>query len=203
MAAEHRNPITLSRFIIGEQAQHPHAEGDFTILLSSITLACKVISNACSKAGIYKLYGLDGSENTSGDHVKKLDVLSNDAFIDALTFCNRVSIMVSEENDAPIFNDKCVGKYVVAFDPLDGSSNIDANVSVGTIFGIWSNPDPVHPTAIGNVLQPGRKLVAAGYAMYGAATIIMLSTGGPVNGFTLDPTLGINKLRFGFFFGFF
>jgi fructose-1,6-bisphosphatase I len=158
--------------------------------LSSIQLACKVISNACSKAGIFKLYGLDGSSNTSGDAVKKLDVFANDIFINSLMFSDRVSIMVSEENEDPIYNPNCIGKYFVAFDPLDGSSNIDANVSIGTIFGIWMNPDADNPTKISNVLQPGHKLVAAGYAMYGAASMIVLSTGDGVNGFTLDPSLG-------------
>lgn len=190
MADEHRNPVTLSRFILTEQHAHPEASGDFTILLSSIQLACKVISNACSKAGIFKLYGLDGSTNTSGDTVKKLDVFSNDSFINALTFSNRVSIMVSEENDTPIYNNTATGKYFVAFDPLDGSSNIDANVSIGTIFGIWMNPDPDNTQKLENVLQPGSKLIAAGYAVYGAATMMVLSTGNGVNGFTLDPSLG-------------
>lgn len=190
MADEHKNPVTLSRFILKEQRTHPEAQGDLTILLASVQLACKVISNACSKAGIFKLYGLDGSENSTGDQVKKLDVFSNDSFIDSLKFSDRVSIMISEEDEEPIFVKNCIGKYVVAFDPLDGSSNIDANVSIGTIFGIWKNPNPDDPTNIANVLQPGSELVCAGYAMYGAATILMLSMGDSVNGFTLDPSLG-------------
>jgi len=190
MAAEHRNPVTLTRFILCEQELHPDATGDFTILLSSIQLACKVISNACTKAGIFKMYGLDGKKNTSGDAVKKLDVFANDSFIDSLIFSTRVSIMVSEENDQPIYNPNCYGKYFVAFDPLDGSSNIDANVSIGTIFGIWMNPEPENPTSMDNVLQSGKKLVAAGYAMYGAASMMVLSTGNGVHGFTLDPSLG-------------
>lgn len=189
MAEEHINPVTLSRFILKEQRSHPDAQGDLTILLSSIQLACKVISNACSKAGIFNLYGLDGSQNTSGDAVKKLDVFSNESFIDSLSFSGRVSVMVSEENSAPIIlKENLNGKYFVAFDPLDGSSNIDANVSVGTIFGIWKQTSPCK--TIEDLLQPGKQLVAAGYAMYGAATILVLSTGKTVNGFTLDPSLG-------------
>lgn len=185
MAEEHRKPVTLSRFILAEQREFAESQGDLTILLMSVQLACKVISNACSKAGIFNLYGLDGSTNESGDKVKKLDVFSNDSFIDSLEFSGRVGVMVSEENELAIQVPTCTNaKYFVAFDPLDGSSNIDANVSVGTIFGVWRQ------SVEGGLLMPGRELVAAGYAMYGAATIMVLTTGRGVNGFTLDPSLG-------------
>jgi fructose-1,6-bisphosphatase I len=189
MAQEHRNPVTLSRFILQEQRLHKEAQGDLTILLASIQLACKVISVSCSKAGILNIYGLDGSKNASGDAVKKLDILSNESFVNALSFSGKVSVMVSEEEDAPIIlKDSLDGKYFVAFDPLDGSSNIDANVSVGTIFGIWRQAKPV--SKVEELLQPATKLVAAGYALYGSATMMVLSTGNGVHGFTLDPSLG-------------
>lgn len=189
MAEEHRNPITLSRWILAQQKTHPEATGDFSILLTSIQLACKVISHACSKAGIFNLYGLDGSTNTTGDAVKKLDVFSNDSFVSSLSYSGRVSVMVSEEIESPIIlSDTTHGKYFVAFDPLDGSSNIDANVSVGTIFGIWKQHGPCK--TVEELLQPGKELLGAGYAMYGAATILVLSIGKGVHGFTLDPALG-------------
>eukprot|EP00475_Leptophrys_vorax_P038136 TRINITY_DN6671_c0_g3_i1.p1 TRINITY_DN6671_c0_g3~~TRINITY_DN6671_c0_g3_i1.p1 ORF type:complete len:342 (+),score=114.89 TRINITY_DN6671_c0_g3_i1:602-1627(+) len=189
MAEEHRNPITLSRWILAQQKTHPEATGDFSILLTSVQLAIKVIAHACSKAGIFNLYGLDGSTNSTGDVVKKLDIFSNESFVSSLSYSGRVSVMVSEEVEAPIIlQDTTHGRYFVAFDPLDGSSNIDANVSVGTIFGIWKQTRPV--STVEELLQPGRELLAAGYAMYGAATILVLSIGQGVHGFTLDPSLG-------------
>lgn len=189
MAEEHKNPITLSRFILSEQKKHKDASGDFTILLTSIQLACKVIANACSKAGIFNLYGLDGSTNTTGDAVKKLDIFSNESFVNALKFSERVSAMVSEEIEEPIvLEDSLSGKYFVAFDPLDGSSNIDANVSVGTIFGIWKQETKCEK--VEELLQPAKELICAGYALYGSACIIVLSMGNGVHGFTLDPSLG-------------
>jgi fructose-1,6-bisphosphatase I len=161
------------------------------MLLQSIQLACKVIARATAKAGIANLYGVAGNQNTSGDDVKKLDVLANEVFINTLTFSGEVYIMASEENKDPIILEEQAGGYAIVFDPLDGSSNIDANVSVGTIFGIYrKDPKRDHKTSARDVLKPGTELVCSGYAVYGASTMIVLTTGLGVNGFSLDPTLG-------------
>jgi len=189
----HRNPITLTRFIIHKQHQLGESTGEFSLMLQSVQLACKIISNACNKAGIANLYGVDGSSNASGDVVKKLDVFSNDVFINCMSFSEEIYIMCSEENEEAIIpkGPKRKGGYAIVFDPLDGSSNIDANVSVGTIFGIYKKDemDDSEPSDK-DLLRPGTELVAAGYALYGAATMIVLTTGDGVNGFLLDPSLG-------------
>jgi len=192
-AADRRtNPITLTRFILQERAQYNQATGQFTMLLQSIQLACKAISKAVNKAGISGMYGLAGGEtNTSGDVQKKLDVFANEIFLNCLKFSGEVHALVTEEQKEPVFWEDQGAGYAVVFDPLDGSSNIDANVSVGTIFGIYKkekNPD--HKPSEKDVLKSGNQLVAAGYALYGASTMIVLSTGLGVNGFLLDPSLG-------------
>lgn len=184
-----RDPYTLTRWILAEQQKYKAAKGDLSILLNSIQLACKIISNAAKKAGIYSLYGLAGAENVSGDDVKKLDVFSNDCMINCISFSGKVPCMASEEMENAIVVNNCEEpKYVISFDPLDGSSNIDANVSVGTIFGIHRVTDKNQP--LQNLLQKGKDLVCAGYAMYGDATVLVLTFGDTVNGFTLDPSLG-------------
>lgn len=184
------DPVTLTRFILSAEQEHPEATGDFTIMMSSIQLACKTIATAVRKAGIAGLYGLQGTVNVQGEDVKKLDIVSNENFINALKFSKKVSVMVSEENPEPIIVDSCMaGKYCVVFDPLDGSSNIDCNVSVGSIFGIYRN-ETEGPGTIADVLKPGTSLVAAGYCMYGSATQIVLSFGKGVSLFTLDPAIG-------------
>jgi len=183
-----RDPKTLTRWIL--DSQPPEATGDLSIILNSLQLACKIIANAASKAGIYNLYGVAGTENASGDQVKKLDVFSNDVFINCMKFTGRVSVMASEENDTPIFCETAKGgKYCIVFDPLDGSSNIDANVSVGTIFGIYKVRNVGHPS-LEDLLQPGSEQVCSGYAMYGGACMLVISFGKDVQGFTLDPTIG-------------
>eukprot|EP00494_Astrolonche_serrata_P030838 UN31106 len=140
------------------------------------------------KPVIYNLYGLSGTDNSSGDQVKKLDIYGNDAFINCIRSCGKVSIMASEENEQAIMVKNAENKYVIVFDPVDGSSNIDANVSTGTIFGIYAttskDPNPK------DLLQKGSKLVCSGYCMYGGATILVLTFGNGVQGFTLDPSLG-------------
>jgi len=183
------NPQTLTRWILTEQQQYPEAKGDLSILMNAICTACKIISNAASKAGIYDLYGLAGRGNVSGDAVKKLDIYGNDCMINCLSSCGVVSYMASEENDVPILVENSKNKYVVVFDPVDGSSNIDANVSVGTIFGVYNTIDPDKPST-DDLLQKGTELVCSGYCMYGGATILVLTFGKSVNGFTLDPSLG-------------
>jgi len=185
------DPMTLTRYLVNCQQKHKEASGDFTLLLTSIQTACKFISSKVRKAGIANLYGLAGSENASGDSVKKLDVLSNEVFINTLRSSAKVAIMASEENDDVIEVEiEKQGNYVVAFDPLDGSSNIDANVSIGSIFAIWKKPVP-GKGEIADLLRKGDDLVAAGYTIYGSSTQLVLAIkDAPVNGFTLDPSLG-------------
>eukprot|EP00270_Netrium_digitus_P000098 TRINITY_DN1011_c0_g1_i1.p1 TRINITY_DN1011_c0_g1~~TRINITY_DN1011_c0_g1_i1.p1 ORF type:complete len:344 (-),score=99.34 TRINITY_DN1011_c0_g1_i1:209-1240(-) len=184
--------ITITRYVLNEQSKYPESQGDFTILLSHIVLGCKFVCNSVNKAGLAKLIGLAGDTNVQGEEQKKLDVLSNEVFIKALISSNRAAVLVSEENEEAIFVDKskCAnGRYCVVFDPLDGSSNIDCGVSIGTIFGIYSVQDGC-ATSLDSVLQPGTKMVAAGYCMYGSSCMLVLTTGSGVNGFTLDPSLG-------------
>lgn len=182
--------ITVNRFILTEQRKNPHATGDMTALLTAMTTAIKTISSAVRKAGLAHLYGIAGATNVQGEEVKKLDVLSNDLMINMLKSSFSVCALVSEENKEVIEVDaEKHGKYIVAFDPLDGSSNIDCLISIGTIFGIWRK-EREGPPSMSDVLQPGNKLVAAGYALYGSATMLVLSTGSGVNGFILDPAVG-------------
>jgi fructose-1,6-bisphosphatase I len=181
--------MTLQRFVLQEEKRHPEATGDFTNLLTSILTAVKAISTSVRKAGLAQLYGFAGDTNVQGEDVKKLDVLSNELMINMLKSSYTTCVLVSEENETVIeVEAPRAGKYIVAFDPLDGSSNIDCLVSIGTIFGIWKASTPCNKN---DCLQPGRKMVAAGYALYGSATMVVLSThGSGVNGFTLDPSVG-------------
>ncbi|KAJ8670661.1 hypothetical protein QAD02_001920 [Eretmocerus hayati] len=186
------NCMTLTRFVLAEQRKVPSATGDLTQLLNSIQTAVKAVSSAVRKAGIANMYGIAGSTNVQGEEVKKLDVLSNELFINMLTSSFTSCLLVSEENPTAIeVKSENQGKYIVCFDPLDGSSNIDCLVSVGSIFGIYrkaSQDDK--PPSEADALQPGSKLVAAGYALYGSATMMVLSIGRGVNGFTYDPAIG-------------
>jgi len=184
------NYMTLTRFVLAEQRRVPGATGDLTQLFNCILTAIKAISSAVRKAGIAKLHGIAGSTNVQGEEVKKLDVLSNDLFINMLRASYTTCLMVSEENEQAIeIETEKQGKYIVCFDPLDGSSNIDCLVSIGSIFAIYKKTSS-GPPSVSDALQKGRSLVAAGYALYGSATMIVLSTGGTVNGFTLDPAIG-------------
>ncbi|KAH6823477.1 Inositol monophosphatase family protein [Perilla frutescens var. hirtella] len=190
-ADAHRTDLmTITRYVLNEQSKHPESRGDFTILLSHIVLGCKFVCTAVNKAGLAKLIGLAGETNVQGEEQKKLDVLSNEVFIKALVSSGRTCILVSEEDEEATFVEPPNrGKYCVVFDPLDGSSNIDCGVSIGTIFGIYAIEDGEEPK-IEDVLQPGKNMVAAGYCMYGSSCTLVLSTGSGVNGFTLDPSLG-------------
>merc|ERR1719199_1936216 len=166
---------------------------ELAVLMSQLGLACKATSRACAKAGIAGLFGLAGAENSSGDDQKKLDVLSNDIFVDSLVHSGAASVLVSEENDEAIIIDKAKkpGRFCVAFDPLDGSSNIDCNVSTGTIFGVYEKTDMSTPGQVADILRTGNDLVVAGYCMYGAATeLVVCFKGQGVHRFTLDPSLG-------------
>jgi fructose-1,6-bisphosphatase I len=182
--------MTMTRFLLAEQRKHPEATGDLTQLMTAILTAVKAISSAVRKAGIFRLYGMAGHSNTTGDDVKKLDVLSNDLFINMLRASFTTCLMVSEENEnvIEVELDK-QGKYVVCFDPLDGSSNIDCLVSIGTIFGIYRKTSE-GPASVMDALQRGTGLIAAGYALYGSATAVVLAVGNGANLFTLDPAVG-------------
>ncbi|KAB0802025.1 hypothetical protein PPYR_04211 [Photinus pyralis] len=185
------NCMTLTRFVLAEQKKHPEATGDLTQLLTALQTAVKVVSCAVRKAGITQLFGTVGEQNVQGEEVKKLDVLANDLFINMLKSSFTTCALISEENENIIeVETEKQGKYIVTFDPLDGSSNIDCLVSIGSIFAIFKKEGTHQPT-LKDVLQPGNKVVAAGYALYGSATMMVLSLGGgSVNGFMLDPSIG-------------
>ncbi|KAM3867967.1 fructose-1,6-bisphosphatase 1a [Diretmus argenteus] len=183
------NVVTVTRFVL-EEGRKAKGTGELTTLLNSMCTAVKAISTAVRKAGIAHLYGIAGSTNVTGDQVKKLDILSNDLFINMIKSSFTSCVLVSEEDENAIIIDPDKrGKYIVCFDPLDGSSNIDCLVSIGTIFAVYKKTTESEPTEK-DALQPGRNLVAAGYALYGSATSIVLSTGGGVNCFMLDPSIG-------------
>lgn len=190
-AEAHRTDLmTLTRYVLNEQSKYPESKGDFTILLNHIVFGCKFVCSAVNKAGLAKLIGLAGDKNVQGEEQKKLDVLSNEVFIKALTSSGRTCVLISEEDEEATFVDPSLrGRYCVVFDPLDGSSNIDCGVSIGTIFGIYMIKDKDN-AKVEDVLQPGKKMVAAGYCMYGSSCMLVLTTGSGVNGFTLDPSLG-------------
>ncbi|GKV31002.1 hypothetical protein SLEP1_g39751 [Rubroshorea leprosula] len=175
-ADAHRTDLmTITRFVLNEQSKHSESRGDFTILLNHIVLGCKFVCSAVNKAGLAKLVGLAGETNIQGEEQKKLDVLSNDVFIKALVSSGRTSILVSEEDEEATFVEPSKrGRYCVVFDPLDGSSNIDCGVSIGTIFGIYMLKDSHQPT-LDDVLQPGKNMLAAGYCMYGSSCTFILT----------------------------
>jgi len=182
--------ITLTRFLTESQAElGAHATGDFTLLCHALQFAFKSIAYYIRRATLINLIGLAGSANKTGDDQKKLDVIGNDIFVNTMRGCGKVKILVSEEEeDAIIFPGH--GKYAVVCDPIDGSSNLDAGVSVGTIFGVFRLADDAKGTPE-EVCLPGTELVASGFTMYGASANLVLTTkGGTVNGFTLDNALG-------------
>jgi len=183
------NVITLTRFVL-QEGRKAQGTGELTTLLNSMCTAIKAISTAVRKAGIANLYGIAGSTNVTGDQVKKLDILSNDLFINMVKSSFTSCVLVSEEDDhALIVDPDARGKYIVCFDPLDGSSNIDCLASIGTIFAVYRKTTDDEPSEK-DALQSGRHIVAAGYALYGSATALVLSTGQGVNCFMLDPAIG-------------
>lgn len=183
---------TLTQFIIEEQRRIPGATGDFTGLLNDIVTACKAISNAVNKGALVGIMGALESQNVQGEVQKKLDVISNDIMIRSNEWAGHLAGMASEELDEPYaIPDKYpLGKYLLLFDPLDGSSNVDVNISVGTIFSILRAPRPNRPAVVEDFLQPGTQQVCAGYALYGSSTMLVLTLGHGVNGFTLDREVG-------------
>ena len=192
---EHIRFMTLERHIIEGERQHPEATGELSALLSNLALAAKVISREVNKAGLVDILGFTGDENVHGEKVKKLDIYANDMMIKAMDHGGHLCAMASEEEEDIIHipTQHRIGKYIILFDPLDGSSNIDANISIGTIFSIYKrlSPDGT-PGTMGDCLQPGINQVAAGYVVYGSSTILVYTTGADhgVHGFTLDPSIG-------------
>lgn len=187
---------TLGEFIIERQADFPFAKGELSRLLSAIRLAAKVVNREVNKAGLMdNILGAVGTENVQGEQQQKLDVYANIQMINALKAQHEVCGIGSEENEDFIAFDSgesMWGRYVVLMDPLDGSSNIDVNVSIGTIFSIYRRKTkPGTVAEIQDFLQPGLDLVAAGYIIYGSSTMLVFSTGHGVNGFTLDPSIGV------------
>jgi fructose-1,6-bisphosphatase I len=185
--------VTVQRHIMEQQAMHPAASGDFTRLLWDLILAFKAINREVRAAGLADVLGYDGSTNVHGERVKKLDAYSQDRIYEAMDHGGHLCIMASEERPEPIPIPKqyAKGKYVLMFDPLDGSSNIDANVTIGTIFSIHERVTPGDGDGtIDDCLQVGTKQIAAGYVIYGSSTMLVYSTGHGVHGFTLDPSLG-------------
>ena len=186
---------TLGEFIIENQEEFKYSSGELSRLINSIRLAAKVVNHEVNKAGLVDILGTAGDQNIQGEDQKKLDVYANEAFINTLTNREIVCGIASEEEDDFITikgrNEKNDNKYVVLIDPLDGSSNIDVNVSVGTIFSIYRRVTPSGaPVTIDDFLQPGNRQVAAGYIVYGTSTMIVYTTGHGVNGFTLNPAIG-------------
>ncbi|GAF05499.1 class 1 fructose-bisphosphatase [Saccharicrinis fermentans] len=186
--------ITLNEFILESQSQFPQAEGDLSHLLHHVGTAAKIVNREVNKAGLVDILGEIGTCNVQGEDQKKLDIFANDHFINSLHSCGEVCAIASEENESFIlFDDDMArnGKYVFLMDPLDGSSNIDVNVSIGTIFSIYKRKTKQGEKAtMEDFLQPGTEQVAAGYILYGSSTMLVYTTGQGINGFTLDPSIG-------------
>ncbi|MEN0055920.1 MAG: class 1 fructose-bisphosphatase [Mucilaginibacter sp.] len=184
---------TLGQFIIEKQADHPYAKGELSRLLRDIGIAAKIVNREVNKAGLVDILGQAGSTNVQGETQQKLDIYANEQFIAALKNGGECCIVASEENEEIVMLDTDVSldaKYIVAIDPLDGSSNIDVNVSVGTIFSIYRRKSTEGRATLDDVLQKGVNQVAAGYIIYGTSTMLVYTTGRGVNGFTLDPSIG-------------
>ena len=214
-----RNPHTITRFILQEQQKYPNAKGDLTIILNSVTLAVKIVSAAAKGAGIFQRYGVkrlkeeitslpndsnyhlketgNGNDNDNKQESKndeqKEDIrkFSYDSIYSSVSWCGKIPLMLTTiDPTQPIVIKQCDdAKYILVFDPIDGKQNIQINASIGTIFGVYKVKNTEKPS-IDDILQPGSAMVAAGYALYGDATLLILSFGDAVNGFTLDPTIG-------------
>jgi len=184
--------LTLNRFILAEQRKHPGSSGELSDLLSTIALGVKMIGSLIQTAGFKGLYGYTGKTNVQGEQVQVLDQEADEILVQLLGSSGHFGLLVSEERDKVIATEygHREGKYVIAMDPLDGSSNLGSNVPVGTIFGIWRKRDLTRAAQIEDFLQPGRTMVAAGYAIYGAKTAFVYSSGDGAHGFTLDPAIG-------------
>jgi fructose-1,6-bisphosphatase I len=185
-------PMTLSQFILAEERRHPGASGEFTGLITDIALACKVINREVVRAGLTDLLGDSSARNVHGEKVQKLDTFAHDVIHRALARTGQLAVCASEESEdvIPASDAHAPGKYVVNFDPLDGSSNINANVNIGTIFSILPRVTRHGPGTVDDCLQPGDRQVAAGYVLYGSSTMLVYTTGEGVHGFTFEPSIG-------------
>ncbi|MDP5172816.1 MAG: class 1 fructose-bisphosphatase [Bacteroidia bacterium] len=181
---------TLEQFVIQNEQNFPYATGQFSKIIRDIVLASRLINREVNKAGLVDILGLTGDTNIQGEKVMKLDIFANEHMIDALFKGRMVCAVGSEENDDFIIRPDSEGKYIVLMDPLDGSSNIDVNVSIGTIFSIYRRNDAGGELTKAELLQSGAKQLAAGYVLYGSSTMLVYTTGNGVNGFTLDPSIG-------------
>jgi fructose-1,6-bisphosphatase I len=184
--------LNLTRFIQQQEQKHPHASGELSDLLNSIAFGVKIIRQLVATAGFKGLQGYTGTTNVQGEAVQILDQESDRVLVQLLGSSGHFGMLVSEEQDKVVAaaQGRDSAKYVVAFDPLDGSSNLGSNIPVGTIFAIWRKRDLKRPASVDDFMQPGRALVAAGYAIYGAKTSFVYSVGDGVHGFTLDPSIG-------------
>ncbi|NCS89008.1 MAG: fructose-bisphosphatase [Ignavibacteria bacterium CG2_30_36_16] len=185
--------MTLARFIIEQERLHPEATGELSQLLHDLSLAAKIISLEVNKAGLVDILGFTGSDNVHGEHVKKLDMFAHEIMVKAMDHGGHLCAMASEEEEGIIHipSEHNIGKYVLLFDPLDGSSNIDANISIGTIFSIYKRISPDgQPGTMEDMIQPGLEQIAAGYVVYGSSTMLVYTAGHGVHGFTLDPAFG-------------
>jgi fructose-1,6-bisphosphatase I len=194
MDTKKRKLITLDEFTIQETRKFPHATGELSSLLRDIALACKIINKQVNKAGLVDILGKHGATNVQGEEQMKLDIFANETLINVLQNSAECAGIASEENDDFVAFDDVFSfnsKYVVLFDPLDGSSNIDVNASIGTIFSIYRRVSPMGaPCTAEDFLQPGNKLMAAGYVIYGSSTMLVYATKIGVNGFTLESSIG-------------
>jgi len=193
-----RGVYTVQQHILDRQRQlHPEATGEFSWLLGAITLATKIIADHVRRAGLVDILGTTGDINVQGEVVQKLDTIANETIARSLGYRDSVGIMVSEEDDKPRILKEldAHAKYIVLFDPLDGSSNIDVNVSIGTIFSILQRREAVEAGKVmDHILQPGYRQVAAGYVIYSSSTVMAYTTGDGVHMFTLDPSIGVFRL---------
>jgi len=185
-------PVTLSQFILAEERRHPDASGEFTGLITDIAFACKVINREVVRAGLTDLLGYSGKRNVHDEKVQKLDSFAHDVIHRALAHTGQLAVCASEESEdiIPASDAHAPGKYVVNFDPLDGSSNINANVNIGTIFSILPRVTRDGPGTVDDCLQAGDRQVAAGYVLYGSSTMLVYTTGDGVHGFTFEPSIG-------------
>ena len=183
---------SVNQFLVETQRAHPSATGDLTGLLNDVISACKKIANLVNRSSILGLEGYASSNNVQGEHQKKLDILTNDVMVEHLNWTGHLAAMVSEEIDdiISISEDYPKGKYLLCFDPLDGSSNVDINLSVGTIFSVLRCPEGIKNPSHEHFLQKGTEQVCAGFCVYGPSTMLILTTGFGVNGFTLDREVG-------------
>ncbi len=183
---------TLTRFILQMQRAYPQAKGEFTALINDIGIASKIVAREVTKAGLVDILGITGKTNVHGEKVQKLDEFANQTFIKTLEHTGYLAAIASEEMEdfCPIPEFYPRGKYIMVMDPLDGSSNIDVNISIGTIFCIFKRRTDGNSPGLEDFLQPGSSIVAAGYIIYGSSTMLVYSTGQGVHGFTLDPGIG-------------